>query len=105
MSDEIAALAQEIANRGAFFATTRWYIFGSAVRGVRPPSDFDILVIYRDPAETVAIRARMADLELIRPMHFLFMTEAEEKETRFIRTQFCVELNSPLPAEDRRGTR
>lgn len=95
MTDEIRALALEIANRGAFLTTTRWYIFGSAARGNPSPSDFDLLVIYRDASDAVEIRARLADLGLMRPIHFLFMTELEEKETGFIKAQSCVELSSP----------
>lgn len=95
MTDEIALLAQEIAKRGAFFKTTRWYIFGSVTKGSRSPSDFDILVIYRDLSDTVEIRKRLTDLELIRPIHLLFMTKEEEKETGFISGQSCVELIAP----------
>jgi predicted nucleotidyltransferase len=100
VSGEITLLAQEIANRGAFFTTTRWYIFGSVVRGSRAPSDFDILVIYRDSLDTVEIRTRLTDLNLIRPIHLLFMTEAEEQETGFIRAQSCVELYTLPPGRE-----
>ena len=99
MSDEITLLAQEIADRGAFFKTTKWYLFGSVVKGNPCPSDFDILVIYRDSSDTVEIRARLADLGLTRPIHLLFMTEAEERETGFIRAQSCVELSCPFLSE------
>lgn len=95
MTDEIALLTQEIAKRGAFFTATRWYVFGSVTKGSRSPSDFDILVIYRDSSETVEIRKRLTDLELIRPIHLLFMTEAEVEETGFISGQSCVELFAP----------
>lgn len=97
MSDEITLLAQEFANRGAFFATTRWFMFGSAARGSRSPSDFDILVIYQVSSDITEIRKRIEDLELKRPIHLLFMTEAEEDETGFIGAQSCIELSCRSP--------
>lgn len=92
MTDEARWVCEKLVGQDLCPDGTRWYIFGSASRDASCPSDVDILVIYEDPAHASIVRARLAELELMRPLHLIFMTVGEEKESGFIASERAVEV-------------
>jgi len=82
------------------------YVFGSCLR-CDSPLDLDLLIVYADwlPAESaVGVRSRITDK--IRkytalPIHAILLSEREESEVQFIRTESC----RPLTAQDLRDLR
>lgn len=63
---------------------TRWFIFGSAARGVPAPNDVDLLLVSDNG--TVAIEARRKIRHILKrnPVELIVMSSDEERELSFV---------------------
>jgi predicted nucleotidyltransferase len=68
------------------------YAFGSSVRGTKPPSDLDLLVLYDSEYKLREVKRRLASLPPEYPLDVLFATFGEAKELRLVETMKAVRL-------------
>lgn len=80
-------LAKNVFSRGV-----TCYLFGSITGRGTALSDIDLLIIYEDMDAIISIRDDLAPFCLERPIHLIFMTEAEALETNFIELVRCVKI-------------
>lgn len=63
---------------------TRWFIFGSAARGVSAPNDVDLLLV--SDSRTLIIEARRKIRHILKrnPVELIVMSSDEEQELSFV---------------------
>ena len=64
-----------------------WYLFGSFLRDPNKARDIDILIIYKNESHPRIVREALSDIGLQFPLDLIFMTEEEESQFDFIRSQ------------------
>ena len=62
-----------------------WYLFGSVLHGECSPIDIDLLAVVGSVRDGVELRAAMSEWLRANPIHLVIMTEAELRETNFIK--------------------
>lgn len=67
------------------------YLFGSIITNKPFPNDIDILIIYENEEQPKIIRNIFEKVSYL-PIHFLFLTEKEENEKKFILEQGCLKI-------------
>jgi len=90
-----------IEDGASFSPRADWYGFGSYFNGQGASSDIDLLAVCCADADGGLIRSQMASICEHWPVHLIIMTEQEESETDFIRSQGCIPLGSQ--SQDRAG--
>ncbi len=75
-------------------ASTRWYLFGSATRGVSIPGDVDLLVVYDHGDVDRALDLREALFRGFPPeaIDLVLLSPDEEAELGFIKRASCVQI-------------
>jgi hypothetical protein len=90
------SLVEVVRNEGlridAILPHCKWYLFGSVTTAKRPVADIDVLVVCENNEECTKVREAMSSVCAERPIHLLLMTQSEEKEVNFIRSQRAIEL-------------
>lgn len=71
---------------------SRWYLFGSITSTERPVGDIDVLVVTPTANYCEVVRAELTELLAAFPVHLLLMTEGEELELGFIKSERAVRL-------------
>jgi len=72
--------------------SSKWYLFGSVTKGVRLPSDIDVLVVCNNESELLKVRKGLEKVCLKFPIDLLLMTVLDEQESNFIHAQNCQDL-------------
>ena len=88
----VRALYEEMQRIRARAQNSRWYLFGSITTTKRPVGDIDLLVVCRTAADCTTVRAELASICALFPIHLLLMTQSEEKEVKFIQGESAVEI-------------
>lgn len=74
----------------------RIYIFGSVLNQTGICEDVDMLVIYKTPEDVSIFAEVFADASTKLPLHFICMTDTEEKELGFIDQQQAIDIQLAL---------
>ncbi|WPY97622.1 nucleotidyltransferase domain-containing protein [Christiangramia sp. OXR-203] len=63
------------------------YLFGSILNNPKKANDLDILILYNDIDQVKFIKEKCDIINLIYPIHILYLTFQEEKELQFTSEQ------------------
>jgi predicted nucleotidyltransferase len=85
---------EELCRCAANFDDLEVWAFGSAIRS-DSPNDLDILIIYSERAEVVALRRTSLWEVMVPPVEIIAMTRDEEREYDFIAITRAIRLHPP----------
>lgn len=71
---------------------SRWFLFGSITTGKRAIGDVDLLVVCKSSEDCTIIRNGLGSICGRFPIHLMLMTDEEEVEVNFIRSEKAVEI-------------
>jgi predicted nucleotidyltransferase len=92
LEEIISRLKHEARTLATHAPSARWYLFGSVNRGVRAPTDVDLLIMYENDYEARELRKGLESFSRMLPLHLLLMRKDEEKELRFITEQRATKI-------------
>jgi predicted nucleotidyltransferase len=88
----VSAIHEEMHRIRLRVPSSRWFVFGSIATGRRPVGDIDVLVVCKTTTDCTTVRDELAQICAWFPIHLLLMTQSEESEVRFIKTERAVEM-------------
>lgn len=88
----ISVLRNEAEKVSKIVPSSKWYLFGSVTKGVKLPSDIDLLVVCNNESDLLKVRLGLERVCLKFPIDLLLMTVLDEQESNFIRAQNCQDL-------------
>lgn len=79
-----------------FIKGLEWYLFGSILTSKDVAEDIDVLVVYPDGTDAESVRKLLSDFLLSAPIDLMLMSQSEEMQTDFIRSQACKRIHPQL---------
>ncbi|SRR6266516_7208497 len=88
----ILKLRHEAQTLAAHVPSARWYLFGSVIRGIRAPTDIDLLIVYKRDSDARELRQGLEPFSQSLPLHLLFLRRDEESELHFVEEQQAIRI-------------
>jgi predicted nucleotidyltransferase len=91
---KVTADLREIAG-SSHSPTASWYLFGSLAKQAELPGDIDLLIIYKNDSDAIALRELLAEYGRRNPLHLMLLRDDEEKELHFVESEQAVLIYRP----------
>jgi hypothetical protein len=93
MRYDLAAAIRELAVRtNANVGEAKWYWFGSTRNNLSDAADIDLVVVCENHTIADEIRRLVDSDQLTRPIHLSILTQEEEAEVHFVKSQGCTQI-------------
>jgi predicted nucleotidyltransferase len=90
--EALGAILIEAERINAISQGTSWFLFGSAIGDFEHAADIDILVLCQSSCQTAFVRRELREICRRLPFHLFLVTEDEEAELSFIKSEGCVRI-------------